>query len=54
MLKLSIYCTRFERNYSTYTCRSSIYVVATEALMKKERQGETQKSIKIEFHPFEC
>jgi hypothetical protein len=29
------------------------YVAVAEALMKRERQGGTQKSIKIEFHPFE-
>jgi hypothetical protein len=39
MLKLSIYCTRFQANYSSCTGTSSEnYVAGVEALRKKERQ----------------
>jgi hypothetical protein len=61
MLNLSVSWTRFERNYSSCTGRSSeIYVTAVEALSrKKERHGETQMGVKLrkpsEFHPhLEC
>jgi hypothetical protein len=51
MLNLSIYCTRFERNYSSCTGRSSENLWSTsgeEAVRKKERQGENSGTIKID------
>jgi hypothetical protein len=49
MLKLSIYCTRFESNYSSCTGRISenIPVAAVQALRKNETQAETQFTTKI-------
>jgi hypothetical protein len=49
MLKLSIYCTRFETNYSRCTGRSSRNICSTSAgaLRKKETQDETQFTTKI-------
>jgi hypothetical protein len=49
MLKISISCTRFKTNYSSFTRRSSAAPV--EALNKKERQGETQFATKTEVPP---
>jgi hypothetical protein len=44
----SILYTRVERDYSTYTGRSSENLCRTvEALRKKERQGETQEPSKF-------
>ncbi len=47
MLKLSISCTRYETNDSSCTGAVKIYVVAVNALKKKERQDETQFTTKI-------
>ncbi len=39
MLILSITCTRFETNYSSYTVKSmKIYVAAVEALKQEKRK----------------
>jgi hypothetical protein len=48
MLILRIHCTRVETNYSNCTVLEelNIYVAAAEALRKKERQDETQFTIK--------
>jgi hypothetical protein len=50
MLNLSIECTRFEKNYSSCTCRSNENLCSGSraAQEKIERQGETQKTIKID------
>ncbi len=49
LLKLSILCTRFERNYSRCTGRSSENLCSSSgAAQVNERRDETQKSIKID------
>jgi hypothetical protein len=50
MLKLSIYCARFETNYSTCTSGSSENICSSSggaALRKKGRQDETQFTTKM-------
>jgi hypothetical protein len=41
---------KVQTNYSSFTSRvNEIYAATLEALKKKERQGETQFTTKIEF-----
>jgi len=48
MLKLSIWCTRFESTYSSCIGEAvKIYVAAEEALRRKEREDETQFTTRI-------
>ncbi len=57
MLKLSIECARFERNYSSCTSGSSENICSTSGgTQEKRKPGETQKTINLnlwfyEFHP---
>ncbi len=49
LLKLSILCTRFERNYSSCTGRSSENLCSSSgAAQVKERRDETQKTINFD------
>jgi hypothetical protein len=48
MLKLSVYCRRFESNYGSRTGRSSENICSnSEALREKERGDETQFTTKF-------
>ncbi len=56
MLNLIISCTRFKRNYSGCTCRSSENLCSSSSGGKKKIESETQETINfLSFtHPLEC